>query len=102
MTLLPIELTCNVTGTVVWIVNNITYTTGQLANGRLSGHDSIGTNILVNNPLNNTEYICVSLTNGEINSDPAYIIIAGEYDKYQTTVQLCAYMYVDMYTYLCC
>ena len=36
--------------------------------------------VLVNSPVNNTEYICVSSTNdGETSSDPAYIIIAGEY-----------------------
>ena len=37
-------------------------------------------------PVNNTEYICVSLTNmaqTRTFSDPAYIIIAGEYDEYQ-------------------
>ena len=39
-----------------------------------------GTNILVNSPVNNTEYICISTTNdGETGSDPAYIIIAGEH-----------------------
>ena len=83
MTPLPIELTCDVNGTVIaWRVNNVTFTLGQLAQGIPPGHNHIGANILVNSPVNNTEYICVSLTNDgiEINSDPAYIIIiiAGE------------------------
>ena len=33
------------------------------------------TSILVNSPVNNTEYICVSQTNdGDTSSDPSYII----------------------------
>ena len=84
MTPLPIELTCNVTGLAAWRVDDETYTLGELTNGALPGHSRTGDNILVNSPVNNTEYICVSLTSdGDISSDPAYIIIAGEYDEYQ-------------------
>ena len=82
LTPLPIELTCNVEGTPLWRVNNGSYTLTQLMNGDVTGHDRNGTNILVDEPLNNTEYICVCLLNQgktEIRSDPAYIIIAGEY-----------------------
>jgi len=79
VTPLPIELTCSVTGVVAWIVDNVAYLSGQ----SIPRHSRTGTNILVNSPVNNTEYICVSLTNnGSFSSDPAYIIIAGEYDKY--------------------
>ena len=79
LTPLPIELICSITGVAGWRVNNITYTLGQLDNGALPGHSRNGTNILVNSPVSNTEYICVSTTNdGETMSDPAYIIIAGE------------------------
>ena len=80
MTPLPIELTCNVTGTGAWRVNGSSYTFGQLTHGDLPGHSSTGSNILVNGPVNNTEYICVSTTDdGDTISDPAYVIIAGEY-----------------------
>ena len=79
LTPLPIELTCNVTGFVIWRVNGTAFTVADLNNGALPGHSHNGTNILVNSPVNNTEYICVSLTSdGETNSDPAYIIIVGE------------------------
>ena len=78
---LPIELTCNVNGVALWSVNGTDFTlTNSRLLGALPGHSHNGTNILVNSPLNNTEYICVSQTNyGKTRSDPAYIVIAGEY-----------------------
>ena len=88
LTPLPIELTCNVTGVVTaWRVNGTSYTRNQLTNGSLSGHNRTGANILVNIPVNNTQYFCVFLDDNtnEGNSDPAYIIIAGKYDKYLFT-----------------
>ena len=82
LTPLPIQLTCNVTGEVLWRVNGAIYTRDQLTNGTLPGHSSTETSILVNNPVNNTQYICVSASNGNLTfSDPAYITIAGEYNK---------------------
>ena len=83
LTPLPIELTCNVTGVTIWIVNGSNYLLIHLTNGQVPGHSATGTNILVNSPVNNTEYICVSSQLGSyIESDPAYIIIAGECGKY--------------------
>ena len=80
VTPLPIELTCSVTGVAAWSVNSTDFTLGSLTNGELPGHSRTGTNILIDSPVNNTEYICVSVTNdGETRSDPAYIIIAGEH-----------------------
>ena len=75
----------------MWRVNGTDYTLTGLTNGALLGHNRIGTNTLVNRPVNNTEYICVSQTNdGETSSDPAYIIIiAGEYNKCHIFVRLC-------------
>ena len=69
----------------MWRVDNQRYTLGDLTNGALSGHSRTGTNILVNSPVNNTEYICVSTTNdGDVSSDPAYIIVlAGEHTHIQ-------------------
>ena len=84
MTELPIELICNVTGTViVWRVDGTDYLLSGLTNGDLPGHSAIGNNILVNRPMNNTEYICVYLNDRgtSIRSDPTYIVIAGKYDK---------------------
>ena len=80
VTPLPIELTCNITGVAVWEVNGTTFLLGSLTNGNLPGHSRRGTNILVDSPVNNTEYICVSQITIDdiILSDPAYIIIAGE------------------------
>ena len=61
-------------------VNDTDYRLSSLTNGEIQGHSRTGTNILVNSPVNNTEYICVSLTNdGETRSQPSYIIIAGEH-----------------------
>ena len=81
LTSLPIVLTCNVTGIATWTVNDTDYTLANLADGELPGHNHTGTNILVTSPVNNTEYICVSLTNdGKTRSVPAYIVIAGEYN----------------------
>ena len=78
VTTLPIELTCNVTGVALWRVNHADYSLFGLTNGNLPGHNRSGTNILVDSPVNNTEYICLSQTNnGGVLSDPAYIIIAG-------------------------
>ena len=76
VTPLPIELTCNITGIAAWKVNGTTFFLGSLTNG----HNRRGTNILVDIPVNNTEYICVSQITIDdiILSDPAYIIIAGE------------------------
>ena len=78
---LPIELTCSVTnGVPGWRVNGTAYLLTDIANGVLAGHSRTGTNILVNSPKNSTEYICILPTiNNETRSDPAYIIVAGEY-----------------------
>ena len=79
LTPLPIELTCNVTAVPAWNVNDTKYFLGQLTNGDLPGHSNAGSNILVNSPVNNTKYNCLSLTQfGGAISDPAYIIIAGK------------------------
>ena len=71
-------MTCNVSGNASWIVNDTAYTLQDLTNQMLSGHNRNGTNMLVNSPVNNTEYICV--TNDIVTrSDPAYIIVAGKH-----------------------
>ena len=82
LTPLPIELICNGTGFLYWQVDGLCYFLSSLTNGELPGHNCIGSNILVNSPVNNTEYICASpsydFTPCSIYSDPAYIVIAGK------------------------
>ena len=78
LTPLPIELTCNVTGVAAWRVNGSSYTLSSLTDGALPGHSRTGTNLLVNSPVNNIEYVCLSQTNDGVTlSVPAYIISAG-------------------------
>ena len=92
LTPLPIELTCNIiNGFPIWQVNGTSYRVDQLDNGELLGHSRNESNILVNSPMNNTEYICVFQTiNGSILlSDPAYIIIAGKCSICTVVYMLC-------------
>ena len=75
ITLLPINLTCNVTGVVTWRINGTFYKPTNHTNG----HHHAGTNLLIDSPVYSTEYICVSTNNYSVLiSDPAWIIIAGE------------------------
>ena len=90
VTPLPIELICNVTGVPSWRVNGTDYTLARLTNGALAGHNRTGANILVNSPVNNTEYICFfSTIINDIISDPAFVFIAGEYDKCYICIVVC-------------
>ena len=96
LTPLPIEMICNCTGEILWIIDNIFY---DLADGAPPGHSSTGTNILVNSPVNNTEYICISPTyNPSVNSthsDPAYIVIAGKiFPRVHTYVSIFCILYI--------
>ena len=85
VTPLPIELTCNVTGVTIWIINGSNHFLYSFTSGQVPGHNATRKNILVNNPVNNTKYICMSAQLNDVTvSDPAYIITAGEYGKYQT------------------
>ena len=93
LTPLPIELICNVTGEPSWIVNGSVCLLSSLTNGTLRGHNRAGTNILVNRPVNNTEYICRFATNdGETLSVPANITIAGT-QVYKCNVSSCVAIY---------
>ena len=83
MTSQSIKLTCNASGELLWRINGTNYTHTQLINGTLPEHNdsSNGTGmILINYPVNNTEYLCVSQSNDGIIiiSNPVYIIIAGK------------------------
>ena len=82
LTPLPIKLTCNVTGGTLWVVNGTYHLFEDLTSGLVPGHNATKTKILVNCPVNNTQYMCVSAQPGGVTiSDPAYITIAGKYSK---------------------
>ena len=51
VTELPIELICNVTGTVIaWEIGGTDYVLDSLTDGNLLGHNATGPNIVVNSP----------------------------------------------------
>ena len=118
-TQLPIELICNVTGLPTWrvTVNNIMneYTLNALFRGELNGHNISGNNILINVPVNNSEYVCVSNEGTTaIPSDPGFLFVAGKYiyivlrfyiyiHTYVHTIFMyfCAQSHWYMYTYVC-
>ena len=92
LTQLPIELTCNVTGFPLWRINNVTYALNQLMQGDLPGHNISGSNVLINNPVNSTEYVCISsFSNQSISSDPAYTIIGANTQDTYSIGDLCLY-----------
>ena len=78
----PIQLECNATeGTILWQVNETSYSLSRLRNGEVENHRATPapeTNIIINVPMNNTEYICTASTNeNDVDSDPAFVYIAG-------------------------
>ena len=85
-TMLSIEMMCNVTGVLTWEVTiNGTekeFTLNALLIGRLAGHGvNADDNILINVPMNNSRYICVSnIVSQRLLSDPAFLYIAGKFN----------------------
>ena len=82
----PIELACNVegstAGTTLWSVNGSRFTLIELRIGGLPNHNVTGTSIVINVPVNNTEYNCgtINFTAGSLLlSDSIFVYIAGEY-----------------------
>ena len=76
----PIELVCNATeGLILWEVNGVRFLLFELRDGDLPNHSVNGTNIVINIPVNNTEYICIIPTTIDnlIRSDPAFVYVAG-------------------------
>ena len=67
-------------------MNGVTYTLGNLFDGRLVGHNISGTNIVVNDIIlgdsrNGSEYRCFVVQSPpapDITSDPAFLYVAGE------------------------
>ena len=78
-----VELTCNVTGgTASWFINGLgPYSVSQLFNGMVTGYNSSGNNLIINDivmndPRNNYEYQC---TIYYVNGDPIFLRVSGEY-----------------------
>ena len=104
--MLPIELICNVTGFPTWevTINGIEeeFTPNALGNGRLAGHDIHvnGSNILINVPVNNSKYICVSNVDTHITqSDPAFLYISGQFAS--PTVIATLHDFIMLHMYIC-
>ena len=92
LTPLPIELTCNVTGglgVLLWSINGTAFSIQNLP----PGHRNNGLNLLIDTPINNTKYICVSATSGgeQVMSAPAFLSIGGK----NTHVAMC-HIYVQL------
>ena len=85
-----VELLCNLTATVgiAWRVNGTPYTLSELFNGQPTGHNTSGTNIIVENIMmndvrNGTTYTCIQSQTPptpDIESDPTFLYVAGEYN----------------------
>jgi len=79
-----LNVTCNVTDQVpLWRVNDVTYTSNQLDNGDLPGHNhvTIGSNsiLISDSPVNSTKYVCFVIQDGlDILSDSVIINVAGK------------------------
>ena len=75
------ELSCTITeGVIGWQVNDSeTFSIGSIRDdGRLPGHTINGTNLVIVKATNNTQYVCVSITNdGDVFSDPVYLYTTG-------------------------
>ena len=106
-----VELTCDISPGVAWVVNNNSYLRNELRRGDVPGHNASGINILIlNNPLNNSQYACSDSDNeGRVYT----ILVAGEYAGLfvfihvghvhifgcEKSYVLCIYMHVCSYNY---
>ena len=78
----PVELTCVITeGSIGWRVNGSDIVTlSEIRDGDLSNHSVNGSNLVIINASNNTEYICVSIRDADnLESNPVHLYIAGMY-----------------------
>ena len=74
---MTIELTCDTSPVIGWLVNGIGYVFSELQDGILPGHNVNGSNILItSNPMNNSQYIC---SDGFTNGGVYHILVAGGY-----------------------
>ena len=85
-----VVLECEVSGAdfiVSWNINGTEYTSDQLTNGNLPGHNIInGTDIIVTTPHNNTSYTCIVSLPSDHGSNRTqrvriFLYIAGMYHE---------------------
>ena len=75
-------------------MNGTTRILDDLIAGAEPGHNISGPNIVINVPMNDTEYICVSSALGapSVRSPPGFLYIAGMYACINiTNTYICAY-----------
>ena len=100
-----VELLCTVTPsgtqTAAWVINNVLYTLQQLRDGILTGYNSNGNNLIIENIMmndvrNNTQYSCGTVLSTVSNpktadiineSDPTILYVAGKYQYTLTNAQ---------------
>ena len=74
---MTVELTCDVSPGVAWVINDTSYLRSELWRGDLPGHNVSGNNIIImNNPMNNSYYAC---SDSDIEGGIYRILLAGEY-----------------------
>ena len=76
----PIILNCTISdGSTGWSVNGApAISLSAIRGGAIPGHNVSGTSLVINTPVNNTEYVCLSIRDeGDIPSEPAFLYIAG-------------------------
>ena len=85
----PVELICNASSSVIaWIMNNSSDTLPSAVAMQFPGHGVNGDNLVIIDPTNNTEYICVSVEGGgvTIESDPVVLYLAGMLYHYNFSI----------------
>ena len=82
---------CNITeGVVGWSVNSDnTVTLTDIRRGGIPGHTANGSNLVVVNATNNTQYMCVSISITDVLSDPVYLYVAGTFDHNAMYIHTC-------------
>ena len=88
----PVELICVITeGSTGWRLNGSTvFTLSEIRDGGLPDHTINGSNLVIINATNNTEYICVSIRDvGDLDSNPVRLYIAGMLHNYTVVLQSC-------------
>ena len=78
----PVQINCEISqGSTGWSVNGLpAVSLSGVDGGGIPGHSRNGTSLVVDTPVNNTEYVCVSIRDqGNVESDPVFLFIAGDF-----------------------
>jgi len=74
----PVQLACKTSaGIIGWSINDsLTITPGDINTRK--GHSLNGTKLVIDNPINNTKYVCISIRSTlNLRSDPVFLFVAG-------------------------